>query len=202
MQTDYSYEYETDPVYCYPGTSILINKLGILDAEQLRKAEREITSLRTAQAAAEGIPGVFDSKHLKQIHAFLFSDIYDWAGHFRRVNISKGSQFCRCEYIENELRKLFDKLRAEYTLQKITDKKLLADRLAYYLAEINAIHPFREGNGRAQRLFIELLARSNGWNLDFMYAGTDEMITASAESFAGNYTNMEQLMFRCLSSRT
>lgn len=89
MQTDYSYEYETDPVYCYPGTSILINKLGILDAEQLRKAEREITSLRTAQAAAEGIPGVFDSKHLKQIHAFLFSDIYDWAGHFRRVNISK-----------------------------------------------------------------------------------------------------------------
>ena len=75
----------------------------------------------------------------------------------------------------------------------------MAERLAYYLAEINAIHPFREGNGRTQRLFIEKLARVNGWQLDFMYIRAEEMVQASVESFAGEYADMERLIFRCLS---
>lgn len=199
LYEDYGYEYESDPVYCYPGTPVLKNKLGIMDAGELKQAEREITALRTAQVAAQDIAGGFDSEHLKRIHAFLFQDIYDWAGHFRIVNISKGSAFCRFEYIARELDRLFAELHEEQFLQTLREKKPMAERLAYYLAEINAIHPFREGNGRTQRLFIEKLARVNGWQLDFMYIRAEEMVQASVESFAGEYADMERLIFRCLS---
>ena len=69
-------------------------------------------------------------------------------------------------------------------------------RLAYYLSEINVIHPFREGNGRTQRLFIEYLAEDNGYSVDFSQVTSDEMIRSSAEAFACQYDSMNQLFQR------
>lgn len=85
------YFYEQDTFYCYPNTYVLKNKLGITDEAELKKAEREITSLRTAQLLQNPIAGVFDFNFLKKIHKFLFGDIYEWAGKTRNVNISKGN---------------------------------------------------------------------------------------------------------------
>lgn len=151
MMSEYYYEYEQDNYYCYPNSSVLKNKLNIRDADELKSAEREITSLRTAQAILNRIEGNFDFEHLKKIHYFLFGDIYEWAGKIRTVNISKGNQFCLYEYIQDQLDEIFMKLCRENYLKDCNEKIEIAKRLAYYLGEINSIHPFREGNGRGTK---------------------------------------------------
>lgn len=199
MKGEYYYEYEQDSYYCYPNSFVLKNKLNIRNADELKSAEREITSLRTAQAILIRIEGNFDFEHLKKIHYFLFGDIYEWAGKIRTVNISKGNQFCLCEFIQDQMDDIFKKLQRENYLKDCNEKSEIARRLAYYLAEINSIHPFREGNGRAQRMFVEHLAASLGYQLDFMKISSEEMLEASAKSFVLDYEMMEELMLRALS---
>ena len=131
---------------------------------------------------------------MKSIHKFLFGEIYDWAGQIRTVNISKGNRFCQAEYIEPQITKIFDKLRKEKYLLDCKTKAELGKRLAYYLSEINVIHPFREGNGRTQRIFIEYLAHNAGYSLDFMKITTDDMLEASARAFICDYTLMERII--------
>ena len=130
MSDVYYYEYEKDSYYCYPGTYVLKNKLNITDDKELKKVEREITSLRTAQLMQKPLKGRFDFEYLKAIHKFLFGDIYEWAGKVRSVNISKGNQFCRCEFIAEQMTEIMNKLKFESYLQGL-DKQKLAERLAY-----------------------------------------------------------------------
>ncbi len=193
MTRDYSYDYEWDERYCYPHSDVLKNKLGIMDAEIFRAAEREFTSLRIARAKIEPIERGFDLKHLQKIHYFIFRDIYDWAGELRWVNITKGNIFCAAQYIEAQADELFRKLHSEKCLAAASSKELPL-RLAYYLSEINVIHPFREGNGRTQRLFIEYLAEKNGYSVDFSKVTSEEMIMASDAAFGCDYTRMNALM--------
>ena len=200
MGRNYRYEYEYDVRYCYPGSNVLKNKLNITDMDILEEAERRITSLRTVEAMKNVIRGKFDFDHLKRIHKFLFGDIYDWAGKVRLVNISKGNQFCRVEYIEQQMIEIFEKLQSEDYLQKVGSQSELAKRLAYYLGEINAIHPFREGNGRCQRMFIQLLSASVGYQLDFMKISEAEMLEASVRSFNLDYSMLEELIARAIST--
>jgi len=197
MKDVYYYEYEQDSYYCYPGTYVLKNKLNITDADELKSAEREITSLRTAQLMIEPMDGTLDFGYLKQIHRFLFGDIYEWAGSVRSVNISKGNQFCRCELIEEQMSQIMGKLADENYLYGL-DKEKLAERLAYYIGEINAIHPFREGNGRSQRMFIEVLALRNRYHLDFALISNEEMLEASMQTFNLKYELMTALLLRAM----
>lgn len=88
MMRDYSYAYEWDRECCYPNSNVLINKLNIQDGQTLHTAEREITSLRLAAAKMQPIKGKLDMKHLQRIHAYIFGDIYPWAGKLRHVNIA------------------------------------------------------------------------------------------------------------------
>ena len=127
------------------------------------------------------------------IHKFLFQDLYSWAGEFRKVNISKGNPFCLYTYIEEQLKKLFTELKKEAYLSLLPQEEL-ASRLAYYLGELNAIHPFREGNGRSQRIFIMELAAKNGYILDFYRIKQSDMIYASIQSFALNYGPLTKLI--------
>lgn len=194
MISDYSYSYEWDCEYCYPDSNVLINKLNIHDADALRIAEREITSLRLAAAKVQPIKGKFDLKHLQAIHAYVFGDMYAWAGKLRHVNISKGNQFCLAMNLETYGRNLFQKLEQEHYL--IDSKENVPHRLAYYLSEINVLHPFREGNGRTQRLFIEYLASVAGFHVDFSLVSAEEMIVASADSFACDYNSIHKMFER------
>lgn len=195
MDRDYSYSYEFDERYCYPHSDVLMNRLGIRDAEELKKAEREITSVRLANTRVHKIKGNFDLQHLMDIHKYIFQDIYDWAGEIRWVNIAKGNMFCNYPFIEANAENLFRKLKQEKYLKE-TPENDMPLRLAYYLSEINVIHPFREGNGRTQRLFIEYLAEENGYSVDFSQVTSDEMSRASAEAFACQYDSMNQLFQR------
>ena len=192
MNSNYDYSYEWDQRYCYPHSKVLINKLGIKDEEKLRIAEREITSLRIANAKISVIKGDFDLLHLKRVHKYIFGDIYEWAGEIRWVNIAKGNMFCNYEFIESNAGSLFNKLKREDYLKDTSQDKIPL-RLSHYLSEINALHPFREGNGRAQRLFIEYLAENAGYRVDFSQVTDKQMIEASAASFLCDYTKMDEI---------
>ena len=193
MLDKYSYDYEWDKEYCYPNSYVLKNKLNIKNQEDLSNAEREITSLKIAVAKKNIIWGNFDLAHLQMIHKFIFEDIYTWAGELRHVNISKGNSFCLFEHIVENANNIFKELKEENFLIDTKSKRETTNRLAYYLGEINVIHPFREGNGRTQRLFIEYLAGVAGYGIDFSDITPKEMIVASAEAFNCQYEKMENI---------
>jgi len=192
MKNEYQYDYEWDSNYCYPNSFILINKLGIKNGKALNEAEREITTIRISQITENPIKGNFDLKHLQAIHRFIFRDIYSWAGQLRTVNIAKGNQFCNCIYIESGSKPTFDKLKKENYLIG-TSQDDICEKLAYYLGEINVIHPFREGNGRTQRVFIENLAQVAGYKVDFSNVSAADMIEASALAFDCDYRKMTEI---------
>lgn len=146
-----------DP-YCYPGTESLRNRRGIRDLGRLQRFETRATFGRLRELEERPIAGDFDRAHLQAIHRHLFQDVYPWAGELRDVDIAKpGSPFfARPPFIAPALDELAAKMRAESHLQGL-DRDDFALRAGHYLGEINAVHPFREGNGRAQREFVREL---------------------------------------------
>ena len=176
--------------YCYKDSNVLINKLNIYDEKVLQKYEAKITAAKLLALRQEGIIGNFDAEHLVKIHTYLFEDIYPFAGQFRNENIAKGVfRFAEYEYIEPELQKLMKQLKEENYLVNLS-KEDLSKKLAYYLSELNVLHPFREGNGRAQREFIEELAKINGIDLNLTTVSKDSMIVASHDSINGHYEKL------------
>ena len=192
-----SYEYERDDYYCYPDSSVLKNELGIEDERDLNAAEREITSLRAARLNGEPLSGDLDFSYVKRIHKYLFEGIYDWAGEIRQTDISKGNIFCQHELIEVNAEVLFNELKAENYLVGL-DKEAITGRLAYYLGDLNTIHPFREGNGRVQRIFIRELAARAGYLVNFNGVSQEEMIKASDAAFNHNYELLREIIKRSI----
>ena len=138
------------------------------------------------------LKGNFDFKYLKDIHKYLFQDVYRWAGDIRNCNIAKQDLFCLDEHIESFGNDVFNKLKQEkYFVNYDNDTKL--DKLVELFADINALHPFREGNGRSQRLFIESLAKINGIYLDLTNVSKMDMIIASHESINGDYIKLKEM---------
>lgn len=184
--------HSSDPMLNKNG--VLINKLKIETQAELDKKEAQITAIQTAILLITPVKGQFDIAHLKAIHKHLFNDIYSWAGEIRSIDISKGdTMFATSSRIIPELEKLFNELKNEQFLKNTLPEKIPA-RLAYYLGEINAIHPFREGNGRTQRLFINQLAQTLGFYLNFEQVSADEMIQASILSHKCDYSALENII--------
>ena len=169
-------------IYCYEGTDILINNLDIKDKKVLQQYEAKITAAKLLALRQKGIVGNFDSQHLNKIHTFLFEDIYPFAGKYRTENIAKGVfRFAEWEYIEPELENLLNKLKKENYLKDLPKEKL-ANRLAFYLSELNVLHPYREGNGRTTREFIRELALKNGYILNLKKVSPKAFLEASVKS--------------------
>lgn len=189
MPDNYEYSYEWDIRYCYENTNVLRNKLNITDSDALRMAEREIAAIRILEAERTPIRGKLDFQHLCDIHRYIFGDVYEWAGKLRTVNISKGNPFCNCDVLDVYGAELFGKLKMERYLLG-TPQERITERLAHYLSEINVLHPFREGNGRTQRMFIEYLALVAGYRVDFTDVTATEMIEASVCAFDCDETAM------------
>lgn len=199
QEYDYFYDDEQDAKYCYPGTNVLKNKLDIRDLDRLHEAERDYSSVRQAELSNMGVTGDFSFKHLCSIHKQLFQDVYSLAGKTRTVDISKGTIFCLVQFIESQFDDLYRKLKKENFLADIADEKEMGKRLAFYLGELNMIHPFREGNGRTQRIFIEQLCLNNGrFEIDFTEITKEEMIAASVRSANASNDMLEELIEKCL----
>lgn len=186
---------ESDNKYCYPGTNILINKLNIKNQKELEYAERELTALRIYDLEMHPVKGNFDLKHLQAIHRYIFQDLYDWAGEIRQVDISKGNLFCKFQFIKGYGDDIFKKLQKEKYLLNLP-KEMFCERLAYYFSEINALHPFREGNGRTQREFIKTLSYAAGYEINYASVTEEEMIEVSHKAFHCDYSGIENLLRR------
>jgi cell filamentation protein len=190
----------SDPYLC-PGTNVLKNLRGLTDPELIERFEARRTHQRISELIDKPLPGRFDVAHLKAIHRYIFQDVYEWAGQFRTVNISKGGHlFGLATFLESSLQQILTKLAAENHLVEL-DADIFAVRAAYFLGELNAAHPFREGNGRAQREFIRELGLKAGHYIDWRATTTEEMIEASQLShLRGESSLFANLILKCLRS--
>lgn len=180
---------------------VLKNKPGIEDAEKLRQYEYHTVAGAEVALMQNPIKGNYDFAHLKKIHGKLFGEMYSWAGKPRTVDISKGdSLFAKSAMIESAGNKLFANLAKENHLKGLNQGEF-ADRAAHYLGEINALHPFREGNGRTQRVFMSQLAQNAGYNLSWKGVTREEMLHASINSFNGDNKGFEKIIRNGLSER-
>lgn len=152
--------------YFIPGTDVLKNKLGIVNKEELKQKETEITFYKLLQLQDDPISLDFDIGHLKAIHRFLFEDIYSFAGEYRTVYMAKNnSYFAAVDEIEFKLENIFEVM--DNNIEKVRSKYDFACFLAdVYVALLN-VHPFREGNGRTIREFIREYANSFSRKLPF-----------------------------------
>lgn len=186
-----------DP-YLLAGGNVLRNKLGLTDELALRDAERDLVELRDVHLKRSLLRGEYDLAHLRAFHFALFQDVYDWAGELRTVNITKErSLFCRFDLLEQSSIEIFSALTKEPILSR--DPSDASQRLGFYLGEINALHPFREGNGRAQRAFLWQYALTNGWKIDWSGVSVQENITASWQAMKGDFELISRVLLRVMS---
>jgi cell filamentation protein len=175
------YRTVVDP-YCYRGTTVLKNRLGLRDQADLDAFEADAT----AQRFSEPLPmGRFGVRHYRAIHRHIFGDVYRWAGCYRTARIAKGaSMFCYPEHIAAEMTRIFDSLRDDAYLRG-APFDLFAVRSARFLSELNAVHPFRDGNGRAQLAFFALLADRAGRPPKLRRLKAESFLAAMIEAFRG-----------------
>lgn len=179
---------------------VLFNKLGITSGPALRQAEADLSLAALLRLSVRPLPGRYDLDHLRGFHRQLFGAVYAWAGLLRTVDIARGPQdvFCRWPFIEPYATAVFAGLAAERWLAGLPRAAFVA-RLAHYYGEINAVHPFREGNGRTQRAFLGQLARDAGWRLawsDLDARANDAASAAALHGDTGPLTAMVEGLLR------
>ena len=179
---------------CYPDTTVLINKLGITDQKELDAVEKQITLLRGIQAEQETEFENVDFEFYKGLHRLLFGDLYDWAGCLRTINISKkGTVFCDHSELETIGIKKFERLEKMDFLCGLPDEIFFSELTDLYHG-LNMLHPFREGNGRTLRLFITLLVRNAGRDIDFAGCGSDILMIATVKAADGDITMLKEVL--------
>ena len=178
----------------------LRNLLNIKDRDQLAQIESNLSTIRIVELD-RSIIGNFDLEHLQAIHRYIFQDLYDWAGEIRHYGLSKGSTtFMPPSIIHQGGAHLFQQLAREQHLKGLEAERF-SDRAGYYLGEINHLHPFREGNGRTQRTFLNQLAHQNNYHIAWDKMTQKEMIEALIESDTGSHQPIAQLIRRSLQDR-
>lgn len=170
---------------CYPGTTTLINKLDIQNQADLDAVEGTIVPAKAALWEASPLVESFDFAHYCAIHRFLFEDLYEWAGKPRTVDISKnGTQFCPVAQISSTAKAMFTRL-AERRYFMGLDRAHFISAIVDFYERANELHPFREGNGRTQRVFLSQLARHAGYVLDFGRVDPDDLMIATIQAAGG-----------------
>ncbi|MFG6338117.1 MAG: Fic family protein [Lachnospiraceae bacterium] len=188
-----------DNTYCYPDTDTLINKLNIHSQRKLLDAETQTVSIRLYQLQVQPISGNFDFKHLCSIHNHIFQDLYDWAGKPRTVDIAKGnSLFCPSWNIYGYADDVFRNFYKDCRNSSSSREQFIRVFSTHY-ADLNALHPFREGNGRSQREFCRELCLQCGYSFDLTHTYKDEMLQASIESLEiGDNKGLESIFRKCI----
>lgn len=171
-----------DP-YCVPGSTVLKNVPGFTAQVDLDRFEAIATGRRFLEPMPVGRWGI---RHYMAVHRHIFQDVYPWAGRSRTIRISKGgSMFCYPEHITAELQRVFTDLR-QVAFLRGRSAASFAEAAAHVLAELNAIHAFRDGNGRVQLAFMALLAAQAGHPLDLDQLDPVAFLAAMIASFQGD----------------
>jgi cell filamentation protein len=189
-----------DP-YLIPGTDCLRNKLGATDALTLHDAEAEHVLARLVILNQRPPAGRLDDIHVRAIHRALFKNVYDWAGRYRQIAISKGGyQFASPENIAASLRRIC--LRHLGDLSTATSHpKAFAEELTRFFSDVNDIHPFRDGNGRTQEFYFSLVVEKLGRSLDWSLITKDQMDAACIASHDGDLGRLRELFSVAVSDR-
>lgn len=180
-----------DP-YTY-SNNVLINLYGERDQETLEGIERDSAAVIEAELLADGYDGEFDANLLFHIHKRLFEEVYEWAGQPRTTTLSKQyfvdseqrTDFAKPAFIRHRLNRLMSTLPSRSQLEGF-DRVKLVSKLTSTFAELNNIHPFREGNGRTQRVFLQIFARAAGYDLVWSGITKERMLVASIAGSEGD----------------
>jgi len=197
-------KYSLDPIAAnsYTGTTVLINKFGIREEEKLIQAEIAVTQIAIASWELSPKCDTFDFEHYRTIHKHLFLDLYDWAGQVRDVNISKkGTQFCPFDDIESLAGSIFTRLRKADYLRSLAKDMFVTEFVELYITT-NYLHPFREGNGRVQRLFLSQLARNAGYSLDYADIDVDELMIVTIQSAHGVEDGLKRVFAKAINKQS
>ena len=190
---------DLDP-YAYPRSRVLRNKPGIVVAELLTKFEYEQSAEWIREIHLKPIEGRLDLEHLQAIHRAILGDVYDWAGELRTVSMSKGStRFAEPACIPGEAARLSASMVKENNLRGLAKREFVG-RLAHYYAEWNALHPFREGNGRSTRELMGEIARQAGYELDQTRIDNHkgQWNEAARLSFAGRLESVQEIFWEAV----
>tara|TARA_R110002073_G_scaffold211794_7_gene372144 strand:+ start:2512 stop:3120 length:609 start_codon:yes stop_codon:yes gene_type:complete len=183
---------DQDP-YRNPQTHTLKNIPDLQTASQL-KAFEEVIFQANFQEATDNITSrkLIDLSGWMAVHHICFSEVYEWAGQLRTIRIAKGNTvFSYPENIEQEANKLFKKLN-----ELLHSNQLTSALAAEYFAEINILHPFREGNGRTQRILFTEVYRRIGYWVNYDLTDQEEMIKAMIAGYNGDYDPVKGLFER------
>ena len=187
--------------YQYSDSEVLRNKLKIKDDSMLKAVEDALYTAFSKKALEEALA----SKDINldtycDIHKTLFSELYEWAGKPRTCHLTKGqTPFCYPQYIEKEAGKAFNNLQKEDYYKSSKDKKEYATKLATLYGDINLLHPFREGNGRSQKLLFQAITAKAGYCIRWEKVSKKEHIDAViAESNFGDSTKLIEVFEKSL----
>jgi len=184
--------------YQYPNSTVLRNIPGVTDGAELEALELNASTARMPEALVYIQSRPVDLALWQDIHRILFQDVYAWAGELRSVQMSKGNTlFAHPENIASEGERIFRELAAENALAGL-DKPELCRRLAYYFSEGNALHPFREGNGRTQKLLFSELVRRLGYRIDWKHLSPEEHLQSVIEGYHHRFDRLTTVFERLL----
>ncbi|HGN1344226.1 TPA: Fic/DOC family protein [Pseudomonas aeruginosa] len=190
------YELGQDP-YTYENSNILINISNIRNQEELDLFEKDAVAQQVDNLDFIGPP--YDLDTLCDIHYVLFCNVYMWAGELRTTGIKKGNtRFWQPERIRMESEKVFSEI-ANIVIQDDVDKHTLCNQLAIVYCELNMIHPFREGNGRAQRILFEFIIACVGYQIDWSLVSSEKWLSANIAGVICNYQPMEEIFLMIIS---
>ncbi len=184
-----------DP-YLDLASGVLRNLLGITDGPELRQVEASLTASRLYDLAREPIPGDYNLAHLRGFHQYIFQDVYEWAGELRTVSIGRGTTlFSLPEHLEADADELFSWLARTGYLRELT-RDYFVNGLTELHSDLNALHPFRDGNGRAQRAFLGQLARDAGHPIRWAGLDAEENTIASKAAHEGDDEALRAMLDR------
>lgn len=187
------YNAELDPYALENG--VLKNNFGITDSASLNEVEADIAGVQIQKILKEPAPKSFTALHLCALHEQVFSEVYPWAGHYRQVDIAKGdTHFLRHQDIAAKLDTLFSGLAKEGFLQG-ANPQAFGEFMGEFLVQLNFVHPFREGNGRVQRLLVTQIATNAGLSLDWQPIGNEAMKQACIAGIQGESRPMARLIW-------
>ena len=190
---------------------IINNKLGIKDLVAFEKESRIYTEIRANELLKAPINGKFDFNHLKAIHKHLFQDVFQWAGK-DRLELGLKNEFSKPDLkgnitnfvpgvsLHNTANQIFTWLKEDNFLKDCKNINEFSKQISEIYRNLDYLHPFREGNCRTQRIFLNQLADNAGYKMDLNIIPKDKIINASAEAINGNLSELEAIIKENLES--
>jgi len=185
--------------YTYPGTHVLKNKADLRDQTELQRFERGVTAVRIQELKENQDRGDFSLRHMQDIHRQIFRDVYEWAGEIRTVDLAKGPASDRTVFVFKEnISTVAEKIKTtieQSNYLRGMEREKFAAKTGELYSELNALHAFREGNGRTTREYLNQLAKESGYQFDFTKVDRQQWNESAKQSVRGNLEPIKEIFY-------